>query len=304
MSFWRDPSCHIETPTWNFYQEVYKRKWYRNGLLIALLEESREEYIQASLQADSALMRHHEKTPQEPWRLRWPQERDVEQSAPTHARPTHCASRQLGTTADWRYGVPWDWLWDACQVARVRWRTRCEGFCSKEGPHYCIEQSARNQLERNQVQRALGKSSRSCRQTSNNQPWFMTLEIRWGFLAWAVLRWLSVGLCHVRKCQFKEFCMRRKVIRKIPTDVRMRNLWQKEEQETDTNSCTRFPQASCFEKTRHVFQKYGGACMTWYLENQSCKKRDDKLDSCAAKKSVKKLVSSNSVKILEKESSN
>ncbi len=42
--------------------------------------------------------------------------------------------------------------------------------------------------------------------------------------------------------------------------------------ETGTNSCTRFPQASCFEKTRHVCQKYGAACMTWYSENQRYKK--------------------------------
>jgi hypothetical protein len=41
--------------------EIYKQKWYRKGLLIALLEESRKEYLQASLQADSALTRRHEK---------------------------------------------------------------------------------------------------------------------------------------------------------------------------------------------------------------------------------------------------
>ncbi len=108
------------------------------------------------------------KPPQEPWRSRWPQERDVERSAPTHACHTHCTSRQLGTTADWRYDIPWDWLWDACQMARVCWGTRCAGFCSKEGLHYHIERSARNQLERNQVQKALVKLSRCCRQTSNN----------------------------------------------------------------------------------------------------------------------------------------
>ncbi len=61
------------------------------------------------------------KTPQEPWGSRWPLERDVEQSVPTHAHHTHCASRQLGTTADQRCDMPWDWLWDACQMARVRW---------------------------------------------------------------------------------------------------------------------------------------------------------------------------------------
>ncbi len=36
-----------------------------------------------------------------------------------------------------------DWLWDVCHMAGVRWGSRCEGFCSKEGPHYHLEQSAR-----------------------------------------------------------------------------------------------------------------------------------------------------------------
>ncbi len=43
-----------------------------------------------------------------------------------------------------RCDVPRDWLWDACHVAGVHWGSRCEGFCSKEGPHYHFEQSARN----------------------------------------------------------------------------------------------------------------------------------------------------------------
>ncbi len=254
---------------WNFYLEVYKQKWCQKELLIALLEESHKEYLQAPLQADSALTHCHEKTPQEPWRSRWPQERDIEQSAPTHVWHTHCASRQLGTTADQRYDDPRDLLQDACQMAKVHWGTRCKGFCSKGGPHYWIEQSARNQLEGKQVQRALGKSSRSCRQTSNNQPWFTSLEIPWGFLAWAVRHWLSRGLCHVRKCQLEKFCARRKgMICKLPTNVCMRNPLQKAEQETGTNSCTRFPRASCFEKMHHASQKYGGACTTWYSKNQ------------------------------------
>ncbi len=144
MRFSRGTSRHFKTPKWNVYQEVYKQKWYWKGLLITLLEESPKEYLQVSLQADSALTRRHEKTPQEPWRSRWPQERDVEQSALTHARQTHCASRQLCTTADRRYDLPQDWLQDACQIARVCWGARCKGFRSKKGPHYCIEQSARN----------------------------------------------------------------------------------------------------------------------------------------------------------------
>jgi hypothetical protein len=43
------------------YQEIYEQKLYQIGLLIALLEESREEYLQVSLQADFALTRHHKK---------------------------------------------------------------------------------------------------------------------------------------------------------------------------------------------------------------------------------------------------
>ncbi len=113
------------------------------------------------------------KEPQEPWRTRKLWERDVEQSAPTHAPHTHCASRQLGTTANQRYYVSWDWLWDACQMARVHWETPCKGFCSEGGPHYQIDQSARNQLECNQVLRVPEKSSRSWHQTINNQSLLM-----------------------------------------------------------------------------------------------------------------------------------
>jgi hypothetical protein len=203
--FWGDPSCYIETPSYIFYEEVFEQKWYQKGLLVALLEESHKEYLQVSFQAYSALMHHHEQQPQEPWRSSWLQDRDVEQSAPTNARHTHCASRQLDTTADRRCDIPWDWLWDSCQMTRVCWGTRCEGFCCKEGTQNCIEQSARNPLERDQVQRVPEKSSSSCCQTSNNQSLFMSLKIPWGFLAQAVLRWLSGGLWHVRRCQFEDF---------------------------------------------------------------------------------------------------
>ncbi len=39
---------------------------------------------------------------------------------------------------------PRDWLWDACHMAGVCWGSCCEGFRSKEGPHYCFMRSARN----------------------------------------------------------------------------------------------------------------------------------------------------------------
>jgi hypothetical protein len=49
----------------------------------------------------------------------------------------------VGDVVAQRYDILCDWLWDACHMAGVHWRTRCEGLCSKEGPYYCLEQSAR-----------------------------------------------------------------------------------------------------------------------------------------------------------------
>ncbi len=71
------------------------------------------------------------------------QERDAEWSAPTIAGHIHGASEHLGTPVAQRYDVPWDWLWYACHMAGVHWGSHCEGFCSKEGPHYRLEQSTR-----------------------------------------------------------------------------------------------------------------------------------------------------------------
>ncbi len=151
-------------------------------------------------------MHCHEQMLQEPWRSRWPQERDVGQSAPTHACHTHCASRQLGTRANQRCVLPRDWLWDAWQMARVHWGTRCKGFFCKEGPQYWIEQKARSLLEHKQVQNAWGivQKLSSDRQQST---WFTSLEIPSGFFAQAVLHWLSWGLCQARKCQFEDTSM-------------------------------------------------------------------------------------------------
>ncbi len=62
----------------------------------------------------------------------------------------------------------WRVLWRALQLSQpgysaLMWRhehkpqgTLCEGFFSKEGPHYCFERSARNPLEHDQVQVMLG----------------------------------------------------------------------------------------------------------------------------------------------------
>ncbi len=49
----------------------------------------------------------------------------------------------VGDVVAERYDVPRDWLWDACHMAGVRWGYHCEGLCSKECSHYCLEWSTR-----------------------------------------------------------------------------------------------------------------------------------------------------------------
>ncbi len=88
----------------------------------------------------------------------------------THPR-RFCAVEDVVTQ---RYDVLWDWLWDACHMAGVRWGSCCKGFCSKEGPHYCLERSARK-LSKDKQQSTL----------------FTNLEIPWGFHTQAVLRSLA-----------------------------------------------------------------------------------------------------------------
>ncbi len=125
---------------------------------------------QGSQQADSALTCCQEQKPQEPRRTRWLQEMGHGAISPNSGASHPLHSYAVGYYSRSKYDVPWDWLREACHTERVRWKARCEGFCSKEGPHYWIKQSVRNQLECNQVQRALEKPSGSCLLTSNKQP--------------------------------------------------------------------------------------------------------------------------------------
>jgi hypothetical protein len=81
-----------------------------------------------------------------------------------------------------------------------------------------------------------------------------------------------------------------------PTDVCTRNLRQKAERGkiTGSESTTRFPQASCFEKPTHSVPEIWGRMydvLPWSAKRT--RKWDKKLDSRAAKKDAKKLVSCN-----------
>ncbi len=117
-----------------------------------------------------------------PWKT---QERDAEWLAPTITCHIHGASVPLGMTVTWRYDIPQDWLWDACHMAGVQWGTRCKGFCSKEGLHYCFEGTQQSTL-------------------------FMNLEIPWGFLTQAILCSLA-GLMSHKKVSVQGFLWVRKV---------------------------------------------------------------------------------------------
>ncbi len=130
--FWRDPSRHIKTPMWNFSRRPTSKSGTKKDYLLCYLRSPAKSTFKCLCK--QTLLWHviMSKTPQKPWRSRWPWERDVEQSAPTHVHHTHGASRLLGTTADRRYNVPWDWLRDTCQMARVHWGTAAKDFVGRE----------------------------------------------------------------------------------------------------------------------------------------------------------------------------
>jgi hypothetical protein len=87
-----------------------------------------------------------------------------------------------------------------------------------------------------------------------------------------------------------------------PMDVCTRNLRRKAEKgkNTGSESTTRFLQAFCFEKPTHSVPEIWGhmyGVLAWSAKDT--RKWDKKLDSHAAKKGAKKLVSSIFAKILE-----
>ena len=127
-----------------------------------------------------------------------------------------------------RYDVPWDWLRDTCHMAGVRWGSCCKGFQSKEGPHSCFKQSMRNPTINliHKFGNPLGIPYPSC--TAKLSGAYVTQE--------------SVSLMIL--------VSKKGMICVCPKDVCMRNLWQKAERGeiTSSESTTRFPQVSCFEK--------------------------------------------------------
>jgi hypothetical protein len=130
----------------------------------------------------------------------------------------------------WRCDVPRDWLWDAYLMAGVRWGSRCEGFCSKEGPHYCFMQSVRKMII-NLIHE---------------------LEITLGIPSGAVLRSL-VGLMSWEEVSVWGFLWVRKV-------------WFAFAQWTFApETFGKRQKVSYFKKPRVLCMKFKGACMMYYL---------------------------------------
>ncbi len=157
------------------------------------------------------------------------------------------------------------------------------------------------------MQRALGKLSRSCCQTSNNQPWFMSLEILWGFHAWAVLRWLSGGLCHTRKFQFKDITREEKVWFTIAQWTFAWETFGERRNGEKIPVLILVPSSHkrlALRKRIMCARNMGAHVWRGTRRTKGIKKRDEKSDSHATKKGAKKLLSSDCAKILEKEISN
>ncbi len=213
--FAKDPSQRIKTSKWISTRRTTSKGGTGNRLLIAFLQESRMSTSSIStIKLRFDLL--SEQKPQDPRRTRWLQEKGRWAISPNSRASHPLHSYAFGYDSQSKCDIPRDCLWEACHMARVHWEARCEGFRSKEGPHYQLEQSERNQLERDQVQRALEDKQQSTLFTSS--------EIPLQFQSRAVLHWLSGGLCHTRKCQFKDLDKKKGMICDCPMDVGTRNL--------------------------------------------------------------------------------
>jgi hypothetical protein len=251
--FAKDPSQHIKTSKWISTRRSTSKGGTRNGLLITFLQESRMSTSSIStIRLCSDLL--SEQKPQDPRRTRWLQEKGRWAISPNSRASHPLHSYAFGYDSQSKCDVPWDWLWEACHMARVHWEARCKEFCSKEGPHYQLEQSVRNQLEHDQVQRVLEDKQQSTL--------FTSLEIPLRFQSRAVLHWLS-GLMSHKKVSVWGFRQEKRDDSRSPNGcLHEKPLQRKAERgkKTGINSGTRCPQVSYFEKTCNVCQKYGGTC--------------------------------------------
>ena len=150
----------------------------------------------------------------------------------------------------------------------VRWGSRCEGFCSKEGPHYSFEQSARNPTINliHKFENPLGISYPSC-----------TAK-------------LSGAYVMQERVSSRIFAREKGMIRICPADVCTRNLWREAK--------------SVLLKETHTFLVWGCTCKVLPCCAKGTRNGTRNWISMQPKNCAIKLVSSDLAKILEEESSN
>ncbi len=211
-SFSRDLSCHIKTPSWNFYKEVYKQKgvperttyhvtWGVPQRVPSSVSSSRLGSDASSWAKASGTLKIKMTARKGRWAI----------------SPNSRASHPLHFKAVGYYSQSKMW--------------RPLGLTSRRMPN--SKGPSRNPLQRILLQ---GRSTLSnwmkCKEPTGTQSsaksiWGIVqkllsdtlqstlihnfLEIPWGFLAWAVLGWVSGGLCYARKSQFKDIMWEEKV---------------------------------------------------------------------------------------------
>ncbi len=99
-AFCKRPTLSFQDSYMDFYKEVYKQGWYRKQLPIMLLEESHKENTKRLCKQTPLWLIVRSRSLKNPQVQDDRKKRDIEQSALTHVHHTHCASSQLGTTAD------------------------------------------------------------------------------------------------------------------------------------------------------------------------------------------------------------
>ncbi len=159
------------------------------------------------------------------------------------SHPWHfCA---VGDIVAQRYDVLCDWLWDACHMAGVRWRSHCKGFCSKEGLHYCFEQSTR-------------KLSSDKRQSTYSRVWISLGDSIPGLYCVA---WRS--LTHTRKYQFEDFCEKERYESFSVQQTFTAKTFGKRRKRENSPIAKLLPgshECLALRNPRVLFQKHGGAC--------------------------------------------
>ncbi len=151
----------------------------------------------------------------------------------------------VGDVVAQRYDILHDWLWDACHMAGVCWRSRCKRFCSKEGPHYCFEQNAR-------------KLSSDKQQSTYSQVWISLGDSIPGLYC---ITWWS--LTHARKCQFEDFCEKERYESCSVQRTFTAETFGKRQKWESSPVVTLLPGSHEHLALRNphvLFQKHGGAC--------------------------------------------